>query len=272
MNKDEIKNGVKTELIKLLAQELKQENSFQKMKEELMSELFNIKEEEKGRHLNSNDGYDPINDEEKKFKKEWGFLFNADVIKERFSKLKMAPAEVPQKKSFVVDFSNKLSSIRNGELRNTLDKFLQAKTPDVVTGMNGFQIPQPRKPSSSIPIGNPYEDLGIPSSFFGEELHAPHSKGSLKGDSIELKDLLAKSLNSLSAKEALQELHGLDIREELKHVPVESKEIVLPPSASTHSHVFELKQEPVKEKKKRLPAKKKHTQRNMKKKKVKGKK
>ena len=130
MNKtDEIKSGVKAELIKLLAQELTQEDSFQKIKKELMAELFNIKEEEKIRHLNSNGGYDPINDEEKKFKNEWGFLFNADAVKERFSKLKMAPKEQEAKtNSFVVDFSNKLKSIRGGDFKSNFDKYIQAKT------------------------------------------------------------------------------------------------------------------------------------------------
>lgn len=101
--REEIKEAVKSEVIKLMAQELKQDDSFKKLQNELASELFSLEEskelpqetqeetqkETSGepkriRSLNSNWGYDPINKKEENAKKLLGFLFNPEDIKKGF--------------------------------------------------------------------------------------------------------------------------------------------------------------------------------------------
>lgn len=106
--KELLKEAVKAEVVKLMAQELLKEDSFEKMKSELAAELFELKEtepkvtvtvtetiidkpEEKKedkkvfiRELNKNWGYDPINKQEEKLKQMLGFLPNLKDIQKGF--------------------------------------------------------------------------------------------------------------------------------------------------------------------------------------------
>jgi hypothetical protein len=92
--KELLKEAVKAEVVKLMAQELLKEDSFEKMKSELAAELFELKETEPTvnvtdkpedkkvfiRELNSNWGYDPINKQEENLKQMLGFLPNMKDI------------------------------------------------------------------------------------------------------------------------------------------------------------------------------------------------
>lgn len=99
--KELLKEAVKAEVVKLMAQELLKEDIFEKMKSELAAELFglketvpekiidkseNKKEESKvfTRELNKDWGYDPINTKEEKFKQHLGFLVNFKDIHKGF--------------------------------------------------------------------------------------------------------------------------------------------------------------------------------------------
>lgn len=102
--KELLKEAVKAEVVKLMAQELLKEDSFEKMKSELAAELFELKETEPKvtitvtdkvidkpedkkvfiRELNSNWGYDPINKQEEKLKQMLGFLPNLKDIQKGF--------------------------------------------------------------------------------------------------------------------------------------------------------------------------------------------
>lgn len=111
--KELLKEAVKAEVVKLMAQELLREDSFEKLKSELAAELFELKEtepketepkvtvtvtetiidkpEEKKedkkvfiRELNKNWGYDPINRQEEKTKELLGFLPNFKNIASGF--------------------------------------------------------------------------------------------------------------------------------------------------------------------------------------------
>ncbi len=106
--KELLKEAVKAEVVKLMAQELLKEDSFEKMKSELAAELFELKEtepkvtvtvtetvidkpEEKKdnnptfvRELNPDWGYDPINKQEENLKQMLGFLPNMKDIRKGF--------------------------------------------------------------------------------------------------------------------------------------------------------------------------------------------
>ena len=102
--KELLKEAVKAEVVKLMAQELLKEDSFEKMKSELAAELFELKETEPKvtvtvtdkvientenkkvfiRELNSNWGYDPINKQEENLKQMLGFLPNLENIQKGF--------------------------------------------------------------------------------------------------------------------------------------------------------------------------------------------
>ena len=84
--REEIKEAVKNRVIELLAQQITKEEHFDKLKDELLKDLFG--EEKKERTLNADDGYEPTNDRERSYKRENGFLFNPEPVKERMERLK----------------------------------------------------------------------------------------------------------------------------------------------------------------------------------------
>lgn len=91
--RNEIKDAVKSKIIELMALDLIKEQGYQTLRDELSAELFASEEKKKERELNFNDGYDPINEEEEKYKKAFGFIFNPIPVKERFSAFKKEETE-----------------------------------------------------------------------------------------------------------------------------------------------------------------------------------
>lgn len=133
--REEIKEAVKSEVIKLMAQELIKENSFDAIKAELASELFNLEKEVKEiekevketeqkivktRKLNKGWGYDPINKKEEKIKQEFGFLYNPKDIKNGFKGQEITEEEekfmlesVFTKKALIEELNSKILSLKN---------------------------------------------------------------------------------------------------------------------------------------------------------------
>src|ERR1035437_4714800 len=92
--RQKLKDSVKQRVIEFMAEQIAKEESFLDLKSELVDELLVKKEvvepviESLGRILDSNDGFAPINDRERAYKREHGFLFNKDAVDKRFEDLK----------------------------------------------------------------------------------------------------------------------------------------------------------------------------------------
>lgn len=147
--RDEIKNGVQAKLIDILAEQISKEADFETLKNELLQELVQLAPSKpEGRQLNEDDGYDPINERETKYKKEFGFIFNPEPVKKHLEDLKEKHQELvdsltypksslseilknssstkiyapePIKKSSPASFSNKFAN-KFPEMREILEK------------------------------------------------------------------------------------------------------------------------------------------------------
>lgn len=87
--RDEIKNGVQAKLIDILAEQISKEADFESLKNELLQELIQLAPKKpEGRQLNEEDGYDPIDEREAKYKKEFGFIFVPEPVKKHLEELK----------------------------------------------------------------------------------------------------------------------------------------------------------------------------------------
>jgi hypothetical protein len=135
-NRTEIKEAVKAEVIKLMAQELKQEDSFKTLQKELAAELFNLEEPQKAepevevepakptrplRALNVNWGYDPVNKKEEKVKKLLGFLYNPKDLKGGFIGQEITEAEEKfmanssfTKQALIDELQEKITELKKG--------------------------------------------------------------------------------------------------------------------------------------------------------------
>lgn len=79
--RQEMKDAVKQRLIDMMVDKIAENEDFNKMKDELIAELlFTVPKEPKGRQMNSDEGYDPINEVEEMYKKKFGFIFNPKAI------------------------------------------------------------------------------------------------------------------------------------------------------------------------------------------------
>lgn len=151
--REEIKEAVKNEVIKLMALELKQEDTFKQLQRELSEELFKlspsetkdnissgpinqeIPKEEKPkilRTLNENWGYDPINKNEEKTKRMLGFLYNPKNLGKGFIGDEITPEEeefmknsIFTKNSMIEELEAKLKElkkeVRNYQSKNAID-------------------------------------------------------------------------------------------------------------------------------------------------------
>lgn len=140
----EIKEAVKNEVIKLMALELKQEDTFKQMQRELADELFKlspkedseenptVQEEVKStkllRTLNANLGYDPVNANEERMKKFFGFIYNPKDLKRGFVGDEITPEEeefmknsIFTKNSMIEELETKLDELKK-EVRTQRSK------------------------------------------------------------------------------------------------------------------------------------------------------
>lgn len=143
--RDEIKQGVQAKLIEILAEQISKEADFQTLKDELFKELIKIEPEAPaGRQLNSEDGYDPINEKEAKYKKEFGFIFNPEPVKKRLEELKEQHKNMPQ--GYFSDIFRKSSS----------DSFASSAKPTLNTFKSRFEenLPKIKQVLEKMPLND----------------------------------------------------------------------------------------------------------------------
>lgn len=158
----QLKDSVKQKVIEFMAEQITKEESFLDLKTELVDELFITKEviepieDDLGRVLDSNDGFTPMNDRERAYKRENGFLFNKEAVEKRFENLKKSRDEFggPSITRPITDSTSKESiveSLKKGDYSAYMKamRLADERNKNIIPG-SGFQFPEPRNLKSPI--------------------------------------------------------------------------------------------------------------------------
>lgn len=183
----EIKDAVQAKLIEMLAEDITKHEAFTKLKKELTSELLQLEPEApKTRQLNSIDGYEPVNEAEERYKRDFGFLYNHAAVEERFKKIKKEvkpgePFPAASKVDKLFDSTptqyksnhNKVENIEkiiSGEVFNEMQKFVNKSKP-LGQNLNFDNISKNNKIGSEFDVLNEMFEISsnnLPTSIFGD--------------------------------------------------------------------------------------------------------
>lgn len=176
-NRDEFKNAIRERLINMIAEDIAKQSDFEKLRNELSSELMKIKTSSYKDIIDEMQPYsEPETSREKSFKKHYGFFLKDGFEKGLAARLKMERAKsntmsskIERSKQNIDELVNSLKSIHTSPILSTPTK------PSIYERMQNFKsglcMPTYNNLDDKITILDEFKPNDLPSgtTYFGED-------------------------------------------------------------------------------------------------------